>query len=166
MSKIRAIAAVAENGVIGRGSEIPWRISEDFKHFKRTTLGGIIFMGRNTWESLGARPLPGRENVVITSSAQSVEDAAKKSGFENVRAFASLDSALDAYRLDPRDIWIIGGAKLYASALGKCSELVISRVKMSPEGDVFFPPIGSEFEKKETILEHSLFDVVRYVRKS
>jgi len=67
MSKIRAIAAIAENGVIGDGLSIPWRISDDFKHFKKTTLGGIIVMGRKTWESLGKRPLPGRENVVLTS---------------------------------------------------------------------------------------------------
>lgn len=67
MTNFKAIAAVAENGVIGRGLEIPWRISEDFRHFKRTTLGGVLLMGRRTWESLGSRPLPGRENAVITS---------------------------------------------------------------------------------------------------
>ena len=67
MSKIGAIVAIAENGVIGNGLEIPWHISEDFKHFKRTTTGGIIVMGRRTWESLGSKPLPNRENVVITS---------------------------------------------------------------------------------------------------
>ena len=64
MSEFKAIVAVAQNGVIGCGMKIPWHISEDFKHFKRTTLGGVVAMGRRTWESLGGRPLPGRENVV------------------------------------------------------------------------------------------------------
>ena len=67
MSEFKAIVAVAQNGVIGCGMKIPWHISEDFKHFKRTTLGGVVAMGRRTWESLGGRPLPGRENVVLTS---------------------------------------------------------------------------------------------------
>ena len=127
MTNFKAIAAVAENGVIGRGLEIPWRISEDFRHFKRTTLGGVLLMGRRTWESLGSRPLPGRENAVITSRFGEVSGA---------RAFASL-----------------------------CSELVLSRVKLSPDGDVFFPDFSGLFEERETVLENEFFDVIRYVRK-
>ena len=75
--KIRAIAAVSLNGVIGNGLQIPWHIPEDFKHFKKTTLGGIIVMGRKTWESLGAKPLPKRENVVITSTPEKIGAGAK-----------------------------------------------------------------------------------------
>ena len=87
MSKIGAIVAIAENGVIGNGLEIPWHISEDFKHFKRTTTGGIIVMGRRTWESLGSKPLPNRENVVITSSPEKILQQAQEKGVaENVRA--------------------------------------------------------------------------------
>lgn len=156
MTNFKAIAAVAENGVIGRGLEIPWRISEDFRHFKRTTLGGVLLMGRRTWESLGSRPLPGRENAVITSRSGEVSGA---------RAFASLEEAAAAYDGDPRTVWICGGAALYRAALPLCSELVLSRVKLSPDGDVFFPDFSGLFEERETVLENEFFDVIRYVRK-
>ena len=75
MKPLKAIVAVALNGVIGNGLDIPWHISEDFKHFKKTTTGGIIVMGRKTWQSLGERPLPNRENVVITSTPENVKNA-------------------------------------------------------------------------------------------
>lgn len=156
MRNFKAIAAVAENGVIGRGLEIPWRIPEDFRHFKRTTMGGVLLMGRRTWESLGAKPLPGRENAVLTSRPELVKGA---------RAFASLEEAASAYRGDPRTVWICGGAALYKAALSECSELILSRVKMSPQGDVYFPDFADLFEKKEIILENELFDVIRYIRK-
>ena len=156
MTNFKAIAAVAENGVIGRGLEIPWRIPEDFRHFKRTTMGGVLLMGRRTWESLGAKPLPGRENAVLTSRPELVKGA---------RAFASLEEAASAYRGDPRTVWICGGAALYKAALPECSELILSRVKMSPQGDVYFPDFADLFEKKEIILENELFDVIRYIRK-
>ena len=166
MSKIGAIVAIAENGVIGNGLEIPWHISEDFKHFKRTTTGGIIVMGRRTWESLGSKPLPNRENVVITSSPKKILQQAQEKGVaENVRAYSSLDSAIEAYKNDERNLWIIGGAKLYESALDKCDEMLVSHVKMSPQGDIFFPPFQDKFEKSETILTHSEFDVVKYIRR-
>lgn len=157
MSTVRAIAAVAENGVIGDGLSIPWHISEDFKHFKRTTSGGIIAMGRRTWESLGGRPLPNRENAVLTSHPETVGEGA--------RAFATLDGLLAAYADDSRDLWIIGGAHLYETALDRCQELIISRVKASPKGDVFFPKFDDKFRQSEIILSRSEFDVVRYVRK-
>lgn len=156
MRNFKAIAAVAENGVIGRGLEIPWRIPEDFRHFKRTTMGGVLLMGRRTWESLGAKPLLGRENAVLTSRPELVKGA---------RAFTSLEEAASAYRGDPRTVWICGGAALYKAALPECSELILSRVKMSPQGDVFFPDFADLFEKKEIILENELFDVIRYIRK-
>ena len=166
MSKIGAIVAIAENKVIGNGLEIPWHISEDFKHFKRTTTGGIIVMGRRTWESLGSKPLPNRENVVITSSPEKILQQAKEKGVENsVRAFESVEKAVSEYKNDERNLWIIGGAKLYESALPLCDELIVSHVKMSPVGDVFFPDFENLFEKNETILEHAEFDVVKYIRR-
>ena len=156
MSTIKAIAAVAANGVIGSGLEIPWHIPEDFKHFKKTTSGGIIVMGRKTWDSLGRKPLPNRENAVITSQPQLIENAA---------AFASLDECLARYKDDPRTIWICGGAKLYEAALGRCSEIIISRVKFAPKGDVFFPKINAGFKKTSTLKKCGAFNVVRYVAR-
>lgn len=156
MTNFKAIAAVAENGVIGRGLEIPWRISEDFRHFKRTTLGGVLLMGRRTWESLGSRPLPGAKTPVITSWPGEV------SGARAVRFARRGRRRLrrrPAYGVDLR------GAALYRAALPLCSELILSRVKLSPDGDVFFPDFSGLFEERETVLENEFFDVIRYVRK-
>jgi len=155
MKPLKAIAAVAENGVIGSGLSIPWHIPEDFRHFKKTTMGGIIVMGRRTWESIGSRPLPGRENVVLTSRAGEIEGA---------RVFGSLAELENHYASDPRQIWICGGAKLYETALPECSEVILSRVKMSPEGDAHFPAL-EDFYPAETLSESEDFDVIRYLRK-
>ena len=156
MTNFKAIVAVAENGVIGNGLKIPWHISEDFKHFKALTSGHVVLMGRKTWESLGCRPLPNRENAVVTSRPENIAGA---------RAFKSLDEAAAAYDGDPRTIWICGGASLYKSALPLCSEIILSRVKLSPQGDVFFPEFSDMFEAKETLIKNELFDVIKYIRK-
>ncbi len=157
MKNVKAIAAVALNGVIGRGLDIPWHISEDFKHFKKTTSGGIIVMGRKTWQSLGERPLPNRENVVITSKPESVK---------NAKGFSSLKEVFDFYANDERTIWICGGANLYSQALEFCDELILSRVKFSPKGDIFFPKVNILFKKADVIAKHKLFNVVRYVARN
>lgn len=156
MSEFKAIVAVAQNGVIGSGMKIPWHISEDFKHFKRTTMGGVVAMGRRTWESLGGRPLPGRQNVVITS---------RGGKFEGAEAVRGLEELAERYRSDPRTVWICGGAEIYRQALPMCSEIVLSRVKMAPAGDVFFPDISADFEPSEKILESEQFDVIIYRKK-
>ncbi len=152
----KLIAAVAQNGVIGKGLDIPWHFSEDFKHFKRSTMGGIVVMGRRTWESFKGRPLPGRENVVISSSLKAVE---------GVKVFKTLEEFKNAYRDDERQVWIIGGASLYESALKDCDELVITRVKLSPDGDVFFPKFEDKFKETEKIFESPDFDIVKYTVK-
>lgn len=152
----KLIAAVAQNGVIGKGLDIPWHFSEDFKHFKRSTMGGIVVMGRRTWESFKGRPLPGRENVVISSSLKAVE---------GVKVFKTLEEFKNAYRDDERQVWIIGGASLYESALKDCDELVITRVKLSPDGDVFFPKFEDKFKETEKIFESPGFDIVKYTVK-
>ena len=77
----------------------------------------------------------------------------------------ALEEAVAAYDGDPRTVWICGGAALYRAALPLCSELVLSRVKLSPDGDVFFPDFSGLFEERETVLENEFFDVIRYVRK-
>ena len=86
-------------------------------------------------------------------------------GNSGARAFASLEDAAAAYDGDPRTVWVCGGAALYRAALPLCSELVLSRVKLSPDGDVFFPGFSDMFEERETVLENEFFDVIRYARK-
>ena len=156
MPTLKAIAAVAQNGVIGMDDKIPWHISDEFKHFKSTTMGGVLLMGRRTWDSLGGRPLPGRENAVITS---------RPAGIVGAAVFPSLDKALRHYEADSRQVWICGGAQLYKTALPMCSEILLSRIKLSPRGNVYFPDIASDFSEAEVLLRHSQFDVIRYVRR-
>ncbi len=153
---MKAIAAVARNGVIGADGKIPWRLRGELEHFKETTMGGIVLMGRRTWEGLAVRPLPGRENAVLTSRPGEIRGAA---------VFSSLEEALRRYGDDPRQTWICGGAELYRAALPLCSEIILSRVDASPEGDAFFPGIEGDFKFAGILLRGKGFDVARYIRR-
>ena len=126
------IAAVARNGAIGRAGGLLWHEPEDQKHFRRVTMGCPVIMGRKTWDSLPARfrPLPGRRNVVITRNA-----AWHAPGAE---AVPSLDAALALLAEAPK-AFVIGGAELYALALPRVRELVLTEIDADLEGDTFFP---------------------------
>lgn len=134
---IAIIVAVAQNGVIGRDNQLPWRLPGDLKHFKAATLGKPIVMGRKTFLSLG-KPLPGRTNIVITRD-------------ENFRAEGiviahSLDDALRAaddiaQRDGAPEIMVVGGAEIYAQALPLAQTLYYTRVLLDAEGDAFFTAI-------------------------
>jgi len=125
---ISIIAAVAENGVIGDKNRLMWHISEDLKRFKALTSGHPVVMGRKTYESLG-RPLPNRTNVVITRQELLIEGCRVVHSFE------------EAVALFPRDeeIFIIGGAEIYARALPMADRLYLTRVHRAYEGDTRFP---------------------------
>jgi dihydrofolate reductase len=125
------IAAVARNRVIGRAGDLPWRLPEDLRHFKRTTLGHCLIMGRKTWESLPGS-LPGRRSVVISRDA-----SFRAHGAEVV---ADLDAALAAARAGPGERGIVaGGAQIYALALPLVQRMWLTRVDAEVEGDVRFP---------------------------
>lgn len=142
--KLHLIYARAANGAIGKDGVMPWHLPEDLAHFKRTTLGCPVIMGRKTWESLPARfrPLPGRTNVVVT----------RQQGWsaEGAKVAHSLDEAI---RLcgDAADAWIIGGADIYAQALPLASTAVVTEIEASYDGDAFAPQFGPEW--KETARE-------------
>ena len=122
------IAAVARNGVIGDRNTLLWHISEDLKHFKTLTTGHPVVMGRKTWESLG-RPLPNRVNVVITR--QSIE-------IPGCRVVHSLDEAVALFGAD-EELFVIGGAQIYAEALPRAGRFFLTRVFHDYEGDTRFP---------------------------
>ena len=134
MAEIVLVAAVAANGVIGRGSELVFRHPADAKHFRETTMGAPVIMGRKTWESLPARfrPLPGRRNIVVT----------RQPGYaaEGAETATSLDAALALAQDAPR-VFVIGGGELYAQALPRAGELVLTEVQAALDGDVRFPPV-------------------------
>jgi len=148
MPEIVVVAAVGEsNRVIGKGMELPWHIPEDLRHFKSLTSGHPLIMGRRTFESVSHQfggPLPNRENVVLTrdeSAAQHLETLG-----ENVRAYGSLEEALEAYG-DRSPIFIGGGATVYEHVLRQTDDdgpladrLELTLVEGSFEGDTYFPP--------------------------
>lgn len=127
--KIYLVVAVASNGVIGRGGQLPWHLPEDLKHFKRLTLGHPIIMGRRTWESLKG-PLPGRDNIVITRQA----------GYEAPGAAVanSLEAALALCAGEPV-AFVIGGSALFEESLPLAAGIVMTEIHRDYEGDTWFP---------------------------
>ncbi len=150
---MKAIAAMSENRVIGLAGRIPWHLPEDFKWFKKATMGGVVVMGRKTFESLG-RPLPGRENVVVSRTLS------ERDGISVVRDARLISDAA----FPGREVWLIGGAELYATLLPLCSELFLSEVRGCFDGDAFFPETKGLFVAGEAVETHPEFRVVRYRR--
>ncbi|MDT3670757.1 MAG: dihydrofolate reductase [Aromatoleum sp.] len=122
------VVAVARNGVIGRENQLPWRLKADLAHFKATTLGHPILMGRKTWESLG-RPLPGRRNLVVTRNTAYPAPGAE--------VFPDIDAALEA--VGTGKVYVIGGAELFRQLLDRVDVLVLTEVLADVSGDVYFP---------------------------
>lgn len=145
---------MARNRVIGFGNRIPWHLPADFQWFKRTTLGGILVMGRHTFESIG-RPLPGRETFVLSRSL---------SGIPGVRVLPNLHALRSELSMDSRPVWICGGAEIYRQLLPFCSELLLSLVDATPDGDAFFPPFEQDFSDEGEVLRETGFAVRRYRR--
>ena len=128
---ISIIVAASTNNVIGVEGGLPWRLSDDLKRFKTVTMGKPIVMGRKTWESIG-RPLPGRQNIVITRQLDYVA--------EGCDVFASLDHAIAATG-DADEIMVIGGSQIYDLAVPQARRLYLTRVHAEVEGDAFFPAV-------------------------
>ena len=179
------------NRVIGAGGKIPWHLPEDFKWFKKMTTGNVVVMGRKTFESLG-KPLPNRKNLVLTHHPQRLIKShpeifgqyhewrggrylkrayqfhffkLEKKQQTDLLIFNSLE------RLDPEefpnDIFICGGAEIYAQALPRCSDLYLTLVKQEVEsGDAFFPPFEDRFVLAEEIRDTPEFKILHYRHKS
>jgi dihydrofolate reductase len=136
--EIFLIVAVAENGVIGRGNAIPWRLKSDQQRLKAMTIGKPVVMGRKTFLSL-RRPLPGRTNIVITRNADfQAAGAVVTTSFANARAVAQGD----ALRRSVNEIAVIGGAEIYAQSMDIADRLEVTEVHARPEGDTVLAPIN------------------------
>jgi dihydrofolate reductase len=129
LAPLTLVAAMGANRVIGRDGDMPWHFSEDLKHFKRTTIGGVMIMGRKTFDSIG-RPLPGRRSVVVTRSSDWSHDG--------VEVAHSLDEALTLAGSGAR-VFVVGGGEIYAQALPLATRLVLTEIDDAPDGDTFFP---------------------------
>ena len=188
MKHFKAIAAMSENRVIGIENRIPWHLPDDFKWFKKKTMGNIVVMGRKTFESLG-KPLANRTTLILThhprhfvNTHPEVFDGYKlrewkggrliKRPFQfwftklsgerktELRVFGSLE------KLDPEDfendIFICGGAQIYEQALPRCSDLFLTVVKRKVEGDAFFPKFEDRFRLHEEIMDNGEFKILHY----
>ena len=157
---VKFVVAYSTNRAIGLNNQLPWRLPSDLAHFKRSTMGQPIIMGRNTWESLG-RPLPGRANLVISRNA--AYDA------PGAQVFTSLENALEACG-DVPSVCIIGGAQIFEQAMPLADEIIATEVHADVPGDVFFPPLAdNEWEEvqrdRQTEENGYNFDFVLYKRR-
>jgi dihydrofolate reductase len=188
MKYFKAIAAMSENRVIGEGGKIPWHLPEDFKWFKKMTLGNVVVMGRVTFEGLG-RPLANRTTLILTrhprrfvNTHPEVFDGYKlkewkggrliKRAFQfhftkigstkktEIRVFGSL-AKLDPEEFDT-EVFICGGTQVYEQALPRCSDLYLTLVKREVAGDAFFPKFDDRFILHEEIVDNADFKILHF----
>lgn len=153
MNSFRAIAAMSLNRVIGQSNRIPWHLPEDFGWFKKMTTGQVIVMGRKTFESIG-KPLPNRTTLVLSRSRFVYP------GVQTISDLSQIDLAKET-----RAVFICGGAQVYAEALPLCSDLYLTLVKRTVEGDTWFPPFEERFVAAEEILDRPEFKIIHYRKR-
>jgi dihydrofolate reductase len=149
------IAAVAENGIIGRDNALPWAIREDLLHFKELTTGFPCIMGRKTWESLPRRPLPRRVNIIISASMTAAPEGAQ--------VFPSLAGAIGFCAAWPK-VFICGGASIYREALPLANKLELTVIRGNYEGDARFPEIDPAQWETTAVRDSGICSFVSYTR--
>ncbi|MEO5634321.1 dihydrofolate reductase [Gaiella sp.] len=161
--RITLVAAIARGGVIGNGTSIPWHIPEDLAFFRDLTMGHTVVMGRRTWDSLPERfrPLPGRRNIVVTRNPTWGADGAESA--------ESLDAALRLAE-GAEDVFVIGGAEIFAAALPTADRLVVTEIDLSVVGEVVFPDWDRDLFAETTrerivAADGTALSFVRYERK-
>lgn len=159
MSALTLIVARARNGVIGHDNALPWHLPEDLRHFKQTTMGHTVLMGRKTWESIG-RVLPGRRMVVISRQQLALPDGVELAG--------SLEDAI-ASHADEAEVFVMGGAQIYAQAEALAGRIVMTEVDLEPEGDAFMaapnPENWQEMQRISATSENGTgYSIVEYRR--
>ncbi len=159
--KVTIIAAMARNGAIGADGNLPWHLPGELRHFKETTMGKAIVMGRKTWESIG-RPLPGRQNIIVT----------RNTGFRvsGCDVATSLDEAVELAAGE--EVIVIGGGQLYAQSLAFSDRLVLTTVDFEPVADTWFPAWQkqdwqqiSRRSVEADVLNPYAYEVVEWIRK-
>ena len=160
--QVTIIAAMARNLAIGFNGEMPWHLPGELKHFKETTMGKPIVMGRKTWESIG-RPLPGRQNIVVTRNQSFQASGCDVAG--------SLDQAVRI--ASGEEVMIIGGGQLYAQALPFSDRMILTLVDCDPEADTWFPEWQNSEWRQISLRSESAdeqnpyaYQVIEWVRKT
>jgi len=155
--EIIIIAAMAENRVIGKNNTIPWLLKADMAHFKELTMGWPCVMGRKTWESLPKKPLPGRLNLVISTTM--TEDTS-----HNVKDFKIVPSLAAAFQLCSgyEKVFICGGASIYHEALPLAHKIELTVIRQHYDGDTFFPEIDPTYWAKTDAIDFDDFSFITY----
>jgi dihydrofolate reductase len=155
--RVVLVAAVADNGVIGRDGDLPWRIPEDLRHFKATTRGHVLLVGRRTFESIG-RPLPDRTTVVLSRDPGWSADG--------VRVVRSVEEAIEVARERGVDLMVGGGTAVYEAAMPYATAQVLTEVHQSPAGDTRYPDFDRAAWREASRDTRDGFDLVRWERRS
>lgn len=151
------IVAVADRRVIGKGNQLPWHFPKDLQHFKKMTTGQTVIMGLKTFESLGCKALPGRENLIL--------DRSGAKPYPGQKFFSSLDDALRNVRTERA--FIIGGAELYRTTIDRVDGIYLTRIHADFDGDVFYPEIPPVFaERSRTKIQDDPFLEVIFYEKA
>jgi dihydrofolate reductase len=165
--KVVLVAAIGENGVIGREGQLPWRLKSDLQHFKQVTMNRPLIMGRKTFESIG-KALPGRTNIVLSRDLSRVASGCVRATSWDAAFLIARD---DAQKRGVDEVMIIGGSDVFADTLPFADRLEITRVHMAPEGDVHFPPIDPQIWRETRRERHPRgpdddtdFTILTYVR--
>jgi len=167
--EIIIIAAVAENGVIGKDNAMPWNIRGNLAHFKEVTMGFPCVMGRKTWESLPKKPLPGRLNVIISKTMDQEEFTQRHGGTEkreegfDIKICQSIESAVELSS-NYEKIFIIGGESIYKQAMEIATKIDLTLIPGNYDGDTYFPEINDTWIKTETV-KYDEFSIITYIKK-
>lgn len=144
---IRFIWSQDSNGLIGSKGKIPWHNREDLNYFKNQTTGGIVVMGRNTWYSLGCKPLKNRHNIVLTT-----HDDIEGYDHEDVYIAHTAEEVIEIYENSSLDLWIIGGAMTYKTFEPWCEEAVVSTVEGEYEGDTYYKGLADKLTEENVVV--------------
>ncbi len=158
-TEVVAVAAVARNGVIGDGPDIPWHVPGEQARFKQLTMGGVLVMGRRTYESIG-RPLPGRRTVVLTRSGW----APAPVHADRVEVAATPEQALAVAAGHPGTTFVVGGGEVYRALWPALTALELTEIHLEPAGDVTFPEVDQQWVEVSRE-EHPTHSYVRWVRR-
>ncbi len=159
MKKI-LISAVSKNNIIGKNKNLPWKNSEELNHFKNTTLGSAVLMGRVTYESL-EKPLTDRLNLIISKTRK--ENKPK----DNLYYFSTIKSAIEfSEKENSNSLFIAGGSEIYSQLINDVDELLISQMPFEIEGDKYFPAIDKSIWELDFNKEYNSFKVEKYIKKN
>ncbi|MCC6356038.1 MAG: dihydrofolate reductase [Verrucomicrobiae bacterium] len=148
-----AVAAMSENRAIGRAGAIPWHLPEDFRWFKRLTMGHTLVMGRKTFDSIG-RPLPGRQTIVLSRAAAGIPGTDIARDPDEIGRIATGDK-----------IFICGGEEIYRLLIPRCSEVFLTLVKRTVDGDRFLPAFENDFAPPDVLQDNPEFRILHYRRR-